>query len=96
MGMSTHVAGYKAPDDRWRQMKAIWDACQAAKVPAPQEVYDYFEGEAPDPEGVEVSEEILTENGALREWKDEYRQGYEVVVANLPDDVQTIRFWNSW
>jgi hypothetical protein len=96
MGMSTHVIGFKAPDDRWQQMKAVWDACAAANVAIPQEVDDYFEGEAPDLAGVEVGETALMDVGALREWSDEYRQGYEVVLANVPNDVTTIRFYNSW
>jgi hypothetical protein len=96
MGMSTHIMGFKAPDDRWRQMKAVWDACAAAHIDVPQEVFGYFEGENPDPAGVEVSETALMDVGALREWGDSYRSGYEIVVAYVPDDVTTIRFYNSW
>jgi hypothetical protein len=45
MSMSMHVIGFVPPDGTWAQMKAIWDACQAAGVSLPDEVEDFFGGE---------------------------------------------------
>jgi hypothetical protein len=70
-------------------MKAIWDACKAASVPVPDEVVNFFDGEDPDPAGVEV--EL-----PAREWSDEYRRGFELDVAAIPRQIRTIRFYNSW
>ncbi len=92
MGMSTHIIGFKPPDEKWRQMKAVWDAVDAAKVDIPKMVYDYFEGSPPDVAGVEVE----LEGNAAQEWHDEYRSGFEVDLSKLPDGVKTIRFYNSW
>ncbi|WP_333745999.1 hypothetical protein [Streptomyces sp. IBSBF 2950] len=89
MSMSTHVKGFTGPDDRWRKMKAIWDACQDAGVDPPTEVERFFDGEAPDPNGREV--QIPHE-----EWRDEHREGVEVRIKDLPKNVTVIRVYNSW
>jgi hypothetical protein len=89
MGMDTHVTGFVPPDDDWLKMKAVWDACQAADIPVPDEVADFFSDEAPDPEGQMV--EIPS-----REWSDQDAAGIEVTVAELPPQVKVVRFYNSW
>ena len=89
MSMSTHVIGFKPPDERWQKMKEAWDACVKAKVEPPKSVTDFFNDEEPDSAGVEV--EIPT-----REWRDDSREGYEVSIDALPEGVKIIRFYNSW
>ena len=89
MSMSTHVIGFHPPDDDWKIHKAVWDACEAAGVPIPDKTDEFFDGEPPDPAGVEI--DIVT-----TEWSDEGREGYEVKVADIPPHVHTIRFYNSW
>lgn len=89
MGMSTSVIGFVPPDDTWRKMKAIWDACEAAKIEAPKEVWLFFNDQRPDNKGLEV-------HVPHKEWGDEYRQGIEISVDEIPKHVKTIRFYNSW
>lgn len=96
MGMDTHVEGFKPPDEKWQQMRAVWEACTAAKIGIPRDVERYFDGEAPDPHGVQISESDLRACGALRDWKDGMRKGREVDVTKLPPDVTVVRFFNSW
>jgi hypothetical protein len=96
MGMSTHVTGFKPPDDTWARMKAVWDACAAVNIPPPREVDNYFQGVPPDPEGVEVTQDDLINYGALRPWEDDHSQGYELLVDRIPQDTTVIRFRNSW
>jgi hypothetical protein len=96
MGMSTHVVGFKPPGAKWRQMKAVWDACQAAGIEVPDEVDVYFDGGPPDPAGVEVGIEDLRAAGALRDWGNNHADGFELDVAKLPKDVTVVRFYNSW
>jgi hypothetical protein len=96
MGMSTHAIGFKGPDDKWRQMKAVWDACEDAHIDPPPKVRDYFEGERPDGEGVAVSEADLVSYGAVREWSNDMREGFDIVVSRIPADVTTIRVYNAW
>jgi len=89
MSMSTHVAGFVPPDETWQKMKAIFDACRAADVPVPDEVEDFFEGEDPDPAGMETGLPV-------RKLNDQDRAGYELDVKDIPATVKTIRFWNEW
>jgi len=89
VSMSTNVAGIVPPDETWQQMKAVWDACEAAGVPVPDQVQDFFGGGQPDPAGVVI--EIET-----RKYQNRDEKGYEVDLAGLPPHVKTIRFWNSW
>jgi hypothetical protein len=96
MGMSTHVVAFKPPGERWQQMKAVWDACEAAGIEPPDEVSEYFEHEEPDPAGVRIERAELVTSGAVRVWTDADAQGYEVDVTKLPRDVTVIRFYNGW
>ncbi len=92
MGMSTNVIGIRPPDAKWLAMKAIYDACEAAGVPTPEEVDKFFDYTRPDPKGVHVELEKI----CVREYRTEDDAGYEIDVAKIPADVKTIRFWNSW
>lgn len=103
MGMSTHVVGFKPPDEKWRKMKAAWDSCTAAGVDVPKEIGEFFNWSAPDERGVIVKLEewkdgkkVLHE--CLREWSEDThtREGYEIDVTKLPKDVTVLRFYNSW
>jgi hypothetical protein len=94
MSMSTHVSGFRPPDERWRQMKAVYDASKAAGLDPPEEVMEFFGWSAPDEAGVEVD---LDGSGAVREWKGDFsRAGFEIDVRNLPSDLHILRFYNSW
>jgi hypothetical protein len=93
MSMSTHVVGFKAPDEKWRKMKSVWDTCRDAGVDPPDEVIQYFEGEAPDERGVEVDIEGMP---CCREWKAEMEDGYEVEITKVPKGVTHVRFYNSY
>lgn len=89
MGMSTNVIGFRPPDQKWKDMKAVWDSCERANAEIPDEVYDFFNGEPPDEKGVEVAIPI-------EEWSNEAGSGFEVEISKLPKDVKIIRFYNSW
>jgi hypothetical protein len=74
-------------------MKAIYDACEEADVPIPEEVDDYFEQDRPDVAGVRVD---IMKTEAVKEWHDSSASGYIVDITKLPKDVTIIRFENSW
>lgn len=94
MGMSTHVVGFKPPDAKWKKMKAIWDACQAADEEVPENVSTFFNDESPDESGVEVE---LTDKEGVEEWDDSNScSGYQIEIAKLPKDVKFVRIYNSW
>lgn len=97
MGMSTHLVGIVPPDDDWKKMKAVWDACDNADVDIPKDVSEFFGGETPDPKGVII--DLLHDKkhkGGISEWHDEIGQGFEIEVSKLPPNVKTLRFYNSW
>lgn len=96
MRMNTHVYGFKPPDDYWKAMKKIWDACHEAKIDPPEKVGDFFDWQPPEDNGVKVDEDWLTQCGALEEYRGAGESGHEIIVANLPKDVKVIRVWNSW
>ena len=96
MGMSTHVVGFVPPDAKWKQMKQVWDACEAGGVKIPDEVQKFFNYETPDENGVEIRESDLEKCGAVTEWGDDGRAGYEIHIDKLPTDVKIVRVYNSW
>jgi len=89
MSMSTHVVGFREPDEKWHEMKKVFDSCIAAKVEVPRSVYDFFGGSPPDPAGIEMQLD-------LRPFRSEGSEGFEIDVETLPKNIKTIRFWNSW
>jgi hypothetical protein len=91
MGMSTHVYGFRAPDEKWSQMKDIFDACKAAGVDPPEGVWSFFDGESPDDAGVQVDL-----GDAVSEFRSDYQEGVEVSVPDLPEGLTSIRFVNSY
>ena len=93
MGMCTHVVGLREIDDEWRKMKAVWDACEAAVIDPPGEVTEFFEDRHPDET---VGIEVDLPEGAVREWKADMKDGFEIVIAELPSNVKVVRFYNSY
>lgn len=94
MSMSTHVIGFIPPDKKWLKMKSVWDACEIAGVPVPDEVSEFFGAlNSPDPAGVEVE---IEGKDCCEEWSDDYRTGYQIDVTKLPKHVHILRFYNSF
>lgn len=87
--MSTHVIGFAPPDEEWKKMKKIYDACEEGGMEPPEEVLKFFNWEEPDNAGVEIE---LKEH----EFNDESRQGIEIKIDELPPQVKLIRFYNSY
>lgn len=41
MSMTINIHGIKLPDEKWKKMKAVYDACNNARIYIPQEIYEY-------------------------------------------------------
>lgn len=93
MSSSQHVIGFKPPDEKWKAMKKVWDACTAAGVEIPDEVDEFFNYESPQDRGVVVSEKDL--GGAVKKYKGDMEDGWEINVRHLPPDVKIIRVYTS-
>ncbi len=89
MSMGTNVIGFAPPDETWERMKSVWETCEALGITVPNEVDSYFDGQDPDPAGVEI--ELPQE-----EWSNDYCAGIEIEVEKIPKHVKKIRFYNSW
>jgi hypothetical protein len=75
-------------------MKAVYDACHSAGVPAPREVVAFFGNASPKDRGMAV--EIEGCDAVKRMWFDESREGFEIELGKLPSDISVIRFYNAW
>jgi len=93
MGMSTHVTGFRPPDEKWKKMKAVHDACVAAGTDLPKGVDEFFGWDTPDNKGVTVD---LEKDECCKEYNGNAEDGFEIDVTKLPKDVTVIRFYNAY
>lgn len=99
MGMSTYMVGFVPPDEQWEKYKKVWFACKEAGIEPPDDVYDYFKGEEPSENGMEISikySKVPEVKSALKEYRHDTREGYEVDLTKLPKNIKVLRFYNSW
>lgn len=92
MGMNMYVVGFKPADEKWKQMKAVWEACHAAGVQPPKEVFEFFDYVQPDPTGVAIDQDRLP----VTKWSATGKSGFELDVSKLHPEVKVIRFYCVW
>ena len=88
------MVGIRPPDEKWKRMKSVWDACEAAGVDPPHEINEFFNNVPPDGSGVVV--DIERKSSAVTKWIRDDASGFEVDLTKLPKDVTVLRFYNSW
>ena len=93
MSVSVNLVGFRPADKKWAQMKAVWDACEAAGIEAPSEVDEFFNYDPPNDAGVEVE---LEEHECCSQYRESGIDGFDIDVSKLPDDVTLVRFFISW
>jgi len=94
MSMSTSVIGIRPPTDDYKKKVAAYLACDAAGVPAPKELDDYFDGLQPkhiDPNGMRVE----LGHPAVTTYRGEDGSGLDVDLTKLPEGITKIRFINQ-
>jgi hypothetical protein len=84
-----YVKGFKPPDEKWKEMKQVYDACRKAKIDPPKEVEKFFNYEEPDDNGMEV-------NLPTKGWDKPGYDGFELKVEDIPKDVKVLRFLASY
>ena len=95
MSMSTFVKGL-VDDEYHAKMVKAYEACGEAGTDIPVKLDEYFDSIDMD------GHEAVAEDGKklvelpTRKWADEVGEGFELDVADIPENVKTIRFWNSW
>lgn len=95
MGMSTHITAFRDMDSNFKQMLEIKLFCDSRKVSYPKEVTDFFGSLVCENE--EYLIESFTEMKVpTRSYSSDGRKGFEIDVKDIPKEVKTIRFYNSW
>ncbi len=80
MGMHTYVIGFRPADEKWKQMKEVWDACVRAGVGVPDNVVKFFGYDPPDDEGIKV--DLEKAQGCTR-YRKEMHEGFEIDLEEL-------------
>jgi hypothetical protein len=93
MSTDYYVYGFRPPDEKFKKMAKVWNTCVEAGVAIPDEVADFFAGEAPDKAGVCVDLKKLP-CCSVRKKDGEF--GFDVDVSKLPKDVKIVRFCVSY
>lgn len=88
MGMSTHVYGIRDMDGKYKKMMEVKQFCDSRGVSYPEEVRLYF--------GHKTESEMLEMEIPSTEYLDDSSQGIEIEVKDIPKEVKTIRFVNSY
>lgn len=100
MEMPMSVEAFKPPNEKWKTMKAVWDACDRAGLEPPEEVIEYFNGESPDEVGVKVGDWGMGTPKLyppwLAQWRTPMQHGFEIDTSKLPKDVSIVRFVCPW
>ena len=94
MSIGLYISGMSEPDEEFRKLKAVYDACKAADVLPenyPPEVEHYFGGYEPeDLMGKDIDIDAAIIKG------DKYMStDFTVDITLLPPGVKYIRFWMS-
>jgi hypothetical protein len=89
MSQMTSIQGYKKANKERLLMADVYNSCARAGIEIPEAVQEFFEYGTPDPVGEEVK---IPSKNFVRD-KEEV---FEINVADIPPDVETIRFINSW
>lgn len=96
---ANYLYGIRPPDATWKKMKGVYDACTAANLPIPDEVDKFFNGAPPDTLGVRVELVVSHEktcHEAVRLYKAEMQEGFEVDISKLPPDIKVLRFVHDY
>ena len=95
MGMSSYVEGFAPPDETFKKMKKIYDACVAADVAVPDEVWKFFDDETPDEAGVSVNMDKYVTEVRPHDMAEGFEVDLEKLAKEMPH-VKKIRFVNSY
>lgn len=93
MGVSYYVVGIKPADEKYNQMKTIYELCERANVSIPKEVREFFRETTPGARGLEIDLSDIEGPDPLvikDTSKDDYR--LTVDLRKLPEDIKILAF----
>lgn len=91
-----HCVAVKPADDNYNAKLTAYRACEAAKIPIPNELVEFFGDTRPDDTGVIRALDFPTEHESCRKWRDDSSEGYQVDITRLPPGTRYVRFYCSW
>lgn len=93
--MSTRVIGFVSPnDENYKKHSKVLIACIEAGIKElPKETANYFGSTYPEEFLLEEKLEISI---PVHEYSADMQVGYEIIVSEIPEGVNKIRFYNSW
>jgi hypothetical protein len=101
MSLLTFVEFGKPVDDKYIKYKNVWDACEAANIPIPEEVLSFFEYKAPD--GLAIwtmaKEDYIDgkfKDPAVTRVTAPGSESYIIDLSKLPADTKLIKITNSF
>lgn len=95
MSMSTYVIGFVPPDETFKKMKSVYDACMAADVDPPSEVWEFFNHETPNDAGVSVDIDKFVTYVSPHDGADGFEIDLEVLANDMPQ-IKKIQFINNY
>jgi hypothetical protein len=93
--MSTRLVGFRSDKDPifQKQVKVLLACLEAGIEKLPTETAAYFGSEYPEKY---LIEEALSISIPKKEWSADMQEGYEILVKDIPQGVEVIRFYNSY
>lgn len=98
MGMSTHIIAFiPDTDETYQKHKKVLIACREAEVELPKATAEYFGYSYPEDCALEEKLQFKLQKGVhYRPWSSDMQEGFEIDLENIPKEVKTIRFYNSY
>lgn len=92
MGVSYYVIGIKPADEKYNQMKTIYELCESVGVQVPKEVREFFSGTPPGIRGLETYLSEIGPDPLVIE--DSSEDDYRLIVdlRKLPEDIKILAF----
>ncbi len=92
------VVGVRDLDGRFAQMMAVKKACEAARIPYPAEVRQYFKYPEESEELLRHElEEVQLRPDSVRQWSEDVVDYIEVDLSKIdPGDIKKLRFRVSY
>lgn len=95
MGMSSWVVGVRDMDGKFKEMLEMKRLCEEKGFSYPKEVEVYFGGLVRESEKC-IFNEMLSIKIPYKEYMDDGIGVFEVNVKDIPKEVKTIKFINSY
>ena len=85
MSADIYIRGIIEPNEEFKKKYAAFVACEEADIDPPEELWEYFNEERPNPSGLTIDIEPISVR------IDEYNIAYEIDLKSIRSDVSKIQ-----